>query len=341
MRRVCGARRPAAEGGKFMLTRRRLLAVSTAAWFGGTRAARAQDWPQRPVRIIVPFGPGGGSDIIGRIVAQSLQEKLGQPVVVENRPGAAGTLGNEAVARADKDGYTLGIMTAGQIIAAVMNKSLRYDTLTAFDPVAQVATAGLIIVTRPDFPADDVKQLVAAAKANPGKLSFASPGFGATQHFTGELFRQTADINILHVPFRTSPEAISAVLGNQVDVLFDTISAVLGQVQSGQLKALAVTGKDRFPAVPEVPAAIESGVLPGYDVTTWYGVFAPRGVPPEIIAKLNKVINESLAEDVVQKRLTTAGVVVRGSTPEAFGEYMAREFARWNAVREAAGIPQQ
>ena len=242
-----------------MLTRRRLLAVSTAAWLSGTRAARAQDWPQRPVRIIVPFGPGGGSDIIGRIVAQSLQEKLGQPVVIENRPGAAGTLGNEAVARADKDGYTLGIMTAGQIIAAVMNKSLRYDTLTAFDPVSQVATAGLIIVTRPDFPADDVKQLVAAAKANPGKLSFASPGFGATQHFTGELFRQTADINILHVPFRTSPEAISAVLGKQVDVLFDTVSAVLGQVQSGQLKALAVTGKDRFPAVPDVPAAIEIG----------------------------------------------------------------------------------
>jgi tripartite-type tricarboxylate transporter receptor subunit TctC len=324
-----------------MLTRRRLLAVSAAALLGGARAARAQDYPQRTVRIIVPFGPGGGADIIGRIVAQSLQDKLGQPVVIENRPGAAGTLGNEVVARADKHGYTLGIMTAGQIIAAVMNKSLRYDTLTAFDPISQVATAGLIIVTRPDFPADDVKQLVAAAKANPGKISFASPGFGATQHFTGELFRQTADVNILHVPFRTSPEAISAVLGKQVDVLFDTVSAVLGQVQSGQLKALAVTGKDRFPAVPNVPAAIESGVLPGYDVTTWYGVFAPRGVPQEIIAKLNKVINESLAEEVVQKRLTTAGVVVRGSTPEAFGEHMAREFARWNAVREAAGIPQQ
>jgi tripartite-type tricarboxylate transporter receptor subunit TctC len=262
-------------------------------------------------------------------------------VVIENRPGAAGTLGNEAIARAEKDGYTLGIMTAGQIIAAVMAKSLRYDTLTAFDPVAQVATAGLIIVTRPDFPAADVKQLIAAAKANPGKLSFASPGFGATQHLTAELFRQTADINVLHVPFRTSPEAIAAVLGKQVDVLFDTVSAVLGQVQAGELKALAVTGKDRFPAVPDVPAAIESGVLPGYDVTTWYGVFTPRGVPREIIAKLNKAINESLAEEVVQKRLTTAGVVVRGSTPEAFGEHMAREFKRWNAVREAAGIPQQ
>ena len=147
---------------------------------------------------------------------------------------------------------------------------------------------------------------------------FASPGFAATQHFAGELFKQIAGVNLLHVPFRSSPEAINAVLGKHADVLFDTVSALLGQVQSGALKALAVTGKDRFPAVPNIPAAAESGVLPGYDVTTWYGVFAPRGVPREIIAKLNKVINESLAEEAVQKRLTTAGVVVRGSTPEAF-----------------------
>src|SRR5260221_592590 len=226
-----GGEHTARAAPSLMLTRRSLLAVSAAAMLAGTRPARAEDWPQRSVRVIVPFGPGGGADIIGRIVAQSLQEKLGQPVVIENRPGAAGTLGNEAVARAEKDGYTLGIMTAGQIIAAVMNKSLRYDTLTAFDPVSQVATAGLIIVTRPNFP--------------------------------------------------------------------------------------------------------------GYDVTTGYGVFGPRGMPREIIARLNKAINESLAEEAVQKRLTTAGVVVRGSTPEAFGEHMAREFARWNAVREAAGIPQQ
>src|SRR5437763_6896311 len=224
-------------------------------------------------------------------------------------------------------------MTAGQIIAAAMNKSVRYDTLTAFDPVSQVATAGLIIVTRPDFPANDVKDLIAAAKANPGKVSFASPGFGATQHFTGELFRQTAGIDVLHVPFRTSPEAIAAVLGKQVDVLFETVSAVLGQVQAGELKALAVTGKDRFPAVPHVPAAIESGVLPGYDVTTWYGVFAPRGVPPAVIAKLNTTINDILKEEVVRERLTKAGVVVKGSTPEAFGKFMEGELERWNKVR--------
>jgi tripartite-type tricarboxylate transporter receptor subunit TctC len=324
-----------------MFTRRGLLAASGAVLLAGIIDATAQEWPQRPIRVVVPFGPGGGSDIVGRIIAQSMQERLGQPVVIENRPGAGGMLGNEAVARADKDGYTLGIMTAGQIIAAVTSKSPRYDTLTAFDAVSQVATAGLIIVTRPDFPVDNVKDLIAAAKASPGKLSFASPGFGATQHLTGELFRQTAGINILHVPFRTSPEAISAVLGRQVDVLFDTVSAVLGQVQSGQLKALAVTGKDRFPAVPDVPAAIESGMLPGYDVTTWYGFFAPRGTPPEVIAKLNKTINDILTEQAVQERLTKAGVVVRGSTADAFGKFMANEFARWNAVREAAGIPQQ
>ena len=324
-----------------MLTRRYVLAGSAAAVLAGSVDAAAQEWPQRTIRIIVAFGPGGGSDIVGRIIAQSMQERLGQSVVIENRPGAGGTLGNEAVARADKDGYTLGLMTAGQIIAAVMNKSLRYDTLTAFDPVAQVATAGLLIVTRSDFPANNVKELVATAKANPGKLSFASPGFGATQHFTGELFRQTAGVNILHVPFRTSPEAITALLGKQVDVLFDTVSAVLGQVQSGQVKALAVTGKDRFPAVPDVPAAIESGVLPGYDVTTWYGFFAPAGTPPVVIATLNKTLNEIIADSVVQERLTKAGVVVRGSTADAFGKFMAAEFVRWNKVREAAGIPQQ
>jgi tripartite-type tricarboxylate transporter receptor subunit TctC len=304
-------------------------------------ALAAQEWPQRSIRIIVSFGPGGGADIVGRIIGQSMQERLGQPVVIENRPGAAGALGNEAVAHAEKDGYTLGIMTAGQIIGAVVNKSLRYDTLTAFDAVSQVATASLMIVTRPDFPANNAKELVAAAKANPGKIAFASPGFGATQHMAGELFKQTAGVNILHVPFRTSPEAISALLGRQVDVMFDTVSAVLGQVQSGQLKALAVTGRDRFPVVPDVPPAIESGVLPGYDVTTWYGFFAPRGTPGPIIAKLNKTLNEILKEDGVRARLIAAGVVVQGSTPEAFGKFMADEFARWDAVREAAGIPRQ
>jgi len=179
------------------------------------------------------------------------------------------------------------------------------------------------------------------AKADPNKVVFASPGFAATQHFAGELFKQIADVKLLHVPFKTSPEAINAVLGGHSDILFDTVSALIGQVQSGQLKALAVTGKDRFPAMPDVPAAVESGVLPGYDVTTWYGVFAPRGTPPAVIARLNNVINDSLQEDEVKKRLVTVGVVVKGSTAEAFGAFMADEHKRWDQVRETAGIPLQ
>jgi tripartite-type tricarboxylate transporter receptor subunit TctC len=316
----------------------RIVAFAVALLTGLATSALAQEWPQKSIRIIVAFGPGGGSDIVTRIIGQRLQERFGQPVVVENKPGAGGTLGNEIVARADKDGYTIGIMTAGQIIAAVMNKSLRYDTLTAFDSIGQVATAGLLMSTRPDFPANNVKELVEMAKASPGKLSFGTAGFGATQHLAAEMFKQVAGVNMLHVPFRTSPETITAVLGKQVDVIIDTVSAVLGQVQSGQLKALAVTGKDRFPAVPNVPAAIESGVLPGYDVTTWYGFFAPRGTPPAVIAKLNKAMNEIIAEPAVRERLTKAGVVVKGSTPEAFGKFMADEYTRWDKVREAAGL---
>jgi len=310
-----------------------------------TMPAAAQDnatsYPTKPIRLVVSFGPGGGADIVGRILGQSLQEKLGQPVVIENKPGAAGTIGNEVVARAEKDGYTIGIMTAGQIIAAVMNKSMRYDTSSAFEPISLVATASLIMVTRPDFPADDVKALVAAAKQSPGKITVASPGFGATQHMAGELFKQTAGINMTSVQYRTSPEVITAVLGKQVDVLFDTVLAVLGQVQSGQLKALAVTGKERFPIVPTVPTVIESGLAPGYDVTTWYGFFAPRGTPAPIIAKLNKALNEAIKEDAVRERLNKAGVTVQGSTPQEFGAFMAAELARWDKVRQAAGIEKQ
>jgi tripartite-type tricarboxylate transporter receptor subunit TctC len=304
-------------------------------------AARAQDYPQRPIHMIIAFGPGGGSDIIGRILADSMQAKLGQAIVVENKPGAGGILGNDYVARAAPDGYTLGIMTAGQIIAAVTTKKMPYDTNTAFAPAGQIATASLMIVTRPDFPANNVEELIAYAKEHPGKVVFASPGFAATQHFAGELFKQSAKIDLLHVPFRTTPEALNAVLGKHADIMFDTVSAVIGQVNSGQLKALAVTGKDRFPAVPNVPAAIESGLLPGYDVTTWYGLFAPRGTPPAVIAKLNKTLNESLADEAVKKRLEAVGVVVKSSTPQQFGDFLASEYKRWSDVRVAAGLPQQ
>jgi tripartite-type tricarboxylate transporter receptor subunit TctC len=314
------------------------LMTATAAAF--VRPASAQDWPQQPIHIIVSFGAGGGADIIGRILADAMQDRLGKPVIVENKPGAGGILGNELVAKAAPDGYTLGIMTAGQIIAAVTRKDMPYDT-AALTPVAQVASASLLIAVRPDFPANNLKDLVAAAKAEPGKIAFASPGFAATQHFAGELFNQTAGVNLLHVPFRSSPEAINAVMGHHADVIFDTVSALIGQVQSGALKALAVTGKDRFPAVPEVPSASESGVLPGYDVTTWYGVFGPPGLPAAVVATLNKTLIGILADEKIKQRLVTVGVVVKGSTAAEFGTFMQDETKKWDAVREAAGIARQ
>ena len=233
------------------------------------------------------------------------------------------------------------MMTNGHVIAATLAKSMRYDTLSAFDTVGLVATAGLAIVTRPSFAPNSVKELVDAAKQDPGKITYASVGFGGTQHFAGEMFRQISGVNILHVPYRGSPDAIMAVLGNQVDVMFDTVSAVLGQVQSGELKVLAVTGKDRFPALPNVPAAAESGVLPGYDVTTWYGMIAPRGLPAPVLEKLNKVLNETIADPAIRERLTKAGVIAHASSVQEFGKHIADEYARWNKVREAAGIPQQ
>jgi tripartite-type tricarboxylate transporter receptor subunit TctC len=308
---------------------------------GLAKPATAQNYPNQSIKMIISFGAGGGSDIVGRIVAQRMQEKLGQPVVIENRPGAGGLLGNEAVASAPKDGYTLGVQTAGQIITPVMTKVVRFQPVDSFEWIGEIAVAGLLIVVRPDYPYKDIKSLVAAAKAEPGKIVFGSPGFGATQHLAAELFKQVAGVNMLHVPYRTTPEATTALLSKNTDVLFDTVTALLGQVQSGQLRALAVTSKDRDPAVPDVPTVAESGVVPNYDVTTWYGLYGPKGMPKPVVAKLNKVLNEILEEPETKSRLTKTGVIVKGSTPEAWAEFVAAEYKKWSAVREKAGLEQR
>jgi tripartite-type tricarboxylate transporter receptor subunit TctC len=322
---------------KFIVT----LALFCTTMIGQCPApASAQEWPTRTVRLLVGFGPGGGTDIVARILAQTFQEKFGQPFVVENRPGAAGALAADAVAKAPPDAHTLYMMNNGHIIAGVMAKSLPYDTLKSFEPIGQVASACLIIAAHPDFRASNIRELVAAAKAAPGKLTYATTGVGSTQHFTGELFKQVAGVDMLHVPFRTSPAVIGGVLGQQVDLMVETVSAVLSQVQGKKLKALAVTGLERFPAVPDVPTAAESGDVPGYEVVTWYGIIAPRGIPAPIVARLNKALNGILAEPAVREKLTTAGVIARGNSPAEFGRHMESEFVRWGKVREAANIPQ-
>lgn len=319
------------------------IALAMAALVIGSVSSQtsAQEWPNRPIRLVVGFGAGGGTDIVGRILAQAMSERLGQPMVVENRPGAGGIVGAETVAKAAPDGHTLYMMANAHVIAGVMYKKLPYETIGSFEPIGQVASAGLIIVTRPDFPASNVQELIAAAKQRPGEIKFASVGLGSTQHFTGELFRQHADIDILHVPYKGSPAAMAAVLNKEVDILFETVSAVLGQVRAGTLKALAVTGPERFPAVPDVPAAAQSGAVPGYEVTTWYGMLAPKGTPPGVVARLNAVMNEVVARDDVKKRITDAGAIAQSGSPEAFRKHLESELAKWGAVREKAGIAQQ
>ena len=319
------------------------LTLAAACLFSANLAApaAAQEYPTQTIRMISSFGAGGGSDIIARILAQRMQEKLGQNVIVENRPGAGGVLGNEVVANAPKDGYTLGVQTAGQIIASVIAKNMRYDPVGAFDWVGQIATAGLFIVVRPDSPHKDIKSLVAFAKANPGKITFGSPGFAATQHLAGELFKQTAGIDMLHVPYKTSPEVLAALLSKNVDVVVDTITVLLGQVQSKSVIALGVTGKDRFPTTPDIPPVAESGVVPNYDVSTWYGLYGPKGMPPAVIAKLNKTLNEMLQEPAIRERLGKIGAVVKGSTPQEFAAFMTSEHKKWSDVRAKAGIEQK
>jgi tripartite-type tricarboxylate transporter receptor subunit TctC len=321
---------------------RRTLTLAACLFAAGlVSPATSQEYPTQTVKIISSFGAGGGSDIIARILAARMQEKFGQSVVVENRPGAGGILGNEVVANAPKDGYTLGVQTAGQIIASTITKNMRYDPVGAFDWIGQLGTAGLFMVVLPDSPYKDIKSLVAAAKANPGKITFGSPGFAATQHLAGELFKQSAGVDMLHVPYKSTPEVLAALHSKTVDVVVDTITVLLGPVQAGSVRALGITGKDRFPAVPEIVPVVESGVVPNYDVYTWYGMYGPKGMPPAVIAKLNKTVNEMIEEPAVRERLVKIGLVVQGSTPDYFAKMMASEHKKWSDVREKAGIEQK
>jgi len=316
------------------------LSIATLIFAACMLPAQAQDWPTRPIRILVGFGAGGGTDIAARIVGQPLSEILGQPVVVENRVGAGGTTAANAVVTGPKDGYTALMMSNAHAIAPVIYKSVPYDSIQDFDMISLVGTAGLIAVVHPDFPAKNLKELIAVLKANPGNYNFASPGVGTTQHFAGELFGQMAGVQMTHIPFRGTPAAIAALLGKQVDVVIELIQPVLGHVQSGQLRAIAVTSPQRFFSVPDVPTFAESG-LPGYDVTSWYGLALPAGTPAPIVKKLAGATRQALGRETVAQQIRTAGALPKSSTPEELRDHIAGEIKRWTEVRDKAGIPQQ
>jgi tripartite-type tricarboxylate transporter receptor subunit TctC len=305
-----------------------------------TSTAAPVPWPTRPVRLVVGAGAGGGTDIAARVVAQALSELLGQPVVVENRAGAGGTTAAEAVAKSPKDGYTALMMSNSHAITPAMYKALRYDPINDFQMVSMVATAGLVLVTVPDFPAKDLGGVLAAVRANPGKYNFGSAGVGTTQQFAGELMKQTAALSITHMPYRTTPAAVTGLRAKDVEFIFELVQAVRGQIQTGDLKAIAVTSPERNPILPEVPTFLEAG-MPGYVVTSWYGVAFPADTPPAIVQRANKAMRELLARESVGKQIRDTGAQVKSSTPDELKAHIAGEIAKWKAVREKAGIEQE
>jgi tripartite-type tricarboxylate transporter receptor subunit TctC len=317
----------------------RIAFVSTAIVLSASSLA-AQEWPQKPIRIVVGFGAGGGTDIAARIIAEPLSKAFGQPVVVENRVGAGGTTAAEMVARSPKDGYTALMMSNAHAVSAAMYSTLHYDPVADFQMVSMVGTAGLVLVTAPDFPAKDLRGVLAQVKANPGKLNFGSPGVGTTQHFAAEYMKQLAGLDIQHVPYRSTPAAVTGLIANEVQLVIELIQTVQGQVQAGTLRAIAVTSPERFATVPDIPTFAESG-LPGYDVTSWYGLSLPAGTPSAIADKVNKALRDALASGAVRTQILKVGALVRSSTPDELKAHIADEIIKWRAVRDKAGIQPQ
>lgn len=302
--------------------------------------AAAQEWPARPIRMMVGFGPGGGTDIIARMVAQPLAEILGQPIVVENKPGAGGTLAAGTVARAAPDGHTVFVMNNGHAVSAAIYRKLPFDSVKDFAPISTLCAQPLVVVAGKRFPAGDIAGLVAMAKAQPGKLNYASVGIGSTQHFAGELLRQVSGIDIVHVPYKGTPNAVAAVLSGEVDLLVEVASPLLGHIRAGELKPLAVTSPQRYEGLPQTPTALESGVA-GYDVTTWYGLAFPAGTPAAIVDKMNQAVRRVLANETVKKQALASACLPGASTPQALTRHVEAEIARWSTVMQKAGIAQQ
>lgn len=311
--------------------------VSLALAVAPLAAVAQADWPQRPVRMLVGFGPGGGTDIVARIVAPALGDALGQPVVVENRPGAGGTVAAAQVAKAAPDGHVAFMLNNGFAVSATMMRALPYDPLADFQPVSMVATMPLVVLTGPKSGIADVKGLVEAAKANPGKLNFASVGVGSTQHFAGELLFQLAGLQLTHVPYKGTPNAIAATQTNEAQLLVEVAGAALGQVRGGALRALALTSGTPFPGLPDVPTLKQAGIA-DYDVTTWYALAFPARTPAPVVEKAGRALRAALAREEVRKQLANAAFVPETSTPEALQAHVRAEIARWGAVRDRAGI---
>lgn len=298
-----------------------------------------QNYPSRPIRILHGFAPGGAADTLSRVMADGLQKKLGQPVIVEAKQGAGGNIAADAVAKAAPDGYTLGLVTGGHAISAATYKSLTFKPVDDFDMISTLIYYALVVAVKADNPAKTLGDLLAEAKAKPGSLSFGSVGFGSTHHLAGELLASDAGVTLVHVPYRGDSQAITALLGGEVPMIVGTSVLLAPQIESGAVRGLAVTSPSRSALLPDVPTVQEAGVK-GYDVRTWAGLIAPKGLPADVLAALNAAVLDALKEPEIRKRLETAvGGEVRGSTPAEMKDLVAREIARWNEVVDKAKLP--
>jgi tripartite-type tricarboxylate transporter receptor subunit TctC len=304
------------------------LSLACGAW--GT-AAQAQTYPAKQIRLVVPFPAGGATDILARAVSQKLAERLGQPVIVDNKPGAGGVLGSELALKAAPDGYTLLLATTStHTIAPAVNPKLPYDAFADFTPVAHVGNAPSIMLVPNTSPAHTVKEWIAYAKARPGQLNYASSGNGTIVQLTAELFKAQAGLFVVHIPYKGTALAIPDLVSGKLDVLFDSLPSGIAHVRDGRLRALGVTSAKRSPLAPDLPAISE--VLPGYESNTWFGVFGPKGLPTDIVSRVNQAVNQTVADPEVREKLARLGIEATGGSPAAFQSLLRTEYDKWRRI---------
>jgi tripartite-type tricarboxylate transporter receptor subunit TctC len=320
------------------LTRREFLhvAVGVIAFPTLSRGTVAPDYPTRPVRIIAGFSAGSTTDIIARLIGQWLQDRLGQPFVIENRPGAGGTIGTEAVVHASPDGYTLLLVSSAHAINATLYNNLSFNLISDITPIAAIVSVPNVAVINPSVSARTVPELIAYAKANPGKLNMASAGNGTSSHLAGELFKIMAGVNLVHIPYRGSPPALTDLLGGQVEIYFAPMPPSIEYIRAGKLRALGVTGVVRSEALPDVPTVGE--FVPGYEASTWAGIGAPRNTSAQIVDELNREINAVFTDPKMKARFDELGGTAIGGSPADFGRFIAAEIEKWGKVIRAANI---
>ena len=300
-------------------------------------SAFAQGWPNKPIRMVVPYTPGGYTDLMARTVGQKISEALGQPVIFENRPGANAIIGTDVVAKAAPDGYTFGTVIAAHAVNATLNPKLPYDTQKDFSYVSLMSVAPLIIIANNALPANNIKELVALAKAKPGELNFASSGVGAAAHLTMEMFKARMGIDMQHVPYKGTAGALQDTVGGRINVMFDIVGPLMPQVKAGNVKALGLAAKEQIPAAPGVPTIIEQGV-PDFISGTWAGIIAPAGTPKEIVDRVAAEAKKALADPAMKAKLADQGIVAVGNTPDEFRSFVAEQIALWAKVIRDANI---